>query len=264
MSVHEDAIKAQAQARFGQFAQGYVESKSHAEGEDLERMVALAGAQPDWLVLDVATGGGHTGLRFAPLVQSVIAYDLTPKMLQAARKFGQGLGVKNIEYVAGDAENMPFADGLFDLVTCRIAPHHFPDCFKFVQECARVLKPGGRLLIEDHLAPEDERAARYVDAFERLRDPSHVRGFAAYEWLGMYLDTGLNVIHDETVTKSGVKMVPWAERQDCSPAVIERLHVMLAQAPEAVAEWLNPACAGMPDATFDHHYIIILGQKQHS
>jgi ubiquinone/menaquinone biosynthesis C-methylase UbiE len=65
----DDVLKAQAQQRFGQFAQGYVESKSHAKGEDLDRMLELAQPQPDWLALDVATGGGHTALKFAPSVR---------------------------------------------------------------------------------------------------------------------------------------------------------------------------------------------------
>jgi SAM-dependent methyltransferase len=259
--MSDDAIKAQAQARFGQYAQGYVESSSHAKGQDLERLVELAQPQSDWLALDIATGGGHTALRFAPHVGRVVAFDLTPKMLVAARTFIHGQGVENVTFVAGDAEILPLASNTFDLVTCRIAPHHFPDCFRFVQESARVLKSGGLLLVEDHNAPDDERAARYVDAFERLRDPSHVRAFAAYEWAGMFLDAGLTVEHSEPIVKSGGKMVPWAERQGCMPDVIERLHVMLAQAPSAVADWLKPTCAGTPDATFDHHYVIIAGRK---
>ncbi len=256
-----DDVKAQAQARFARFAQGYVTSKTHAEGDDLERLLELAQPQPDWLALDVATGGGHTALKFAPHVARVVASDLTLPMLQAARTFMTGQRVSSVVYSLGDAENLPFAAGVFDLVTCRIAPHHFPDCFRFVQECARVLQPGGRLLIEDHIAPEDERAARYIDAFERLRDPSHVRAFADYEWRGMFLDAGLSVTHSERFVKSGSKLVPWAERQGCAPDVVERLQVMLAQAPSAVAEWLNPQCVGTADAAFDHNYIIILGTK---
>jgi len=254
-----DDIKAQAQARFARFAQGYVTSKTHAEGEDLERMVELAQPEPDWTALDVATGGGHTALRFAPLVARVVASDLTPTMLETARRFIAGRA-SNILYSLGDAENLPFATGSFDLVTCRIAPHHFPDCFRSVQECARVLKPGGRLLVEDHVAPDDERAARYLDAFERLRDPSHVRAYADYEWRGMFLDAGLSVVHSERVVNSG-RLVPWAERQGCAPDVIERLQVLLAQAPAAVAAWIEPRCVGTADAAFNHNYIIILGAK---
>jgi ubiquinone/menaquinone biosynthesis C-methylase UbiE len=261
MSTRKD-IKAQAQARFGQYAQGYVESKSHAAGEDLERLIELAVPQPEWHVLDVATGGGHTALKLTPHVRQVVAADFTPKMLLAARHFIAEQGVDNVVFTAGDAEQLPFLANSFDLVTCRIAPHHFPDCFHFVQECARVLKPGGRLVVEDHVLPDDERAARYIDAFERLRDPSHFRAHAGYEWQGMFLDAGLQVEQVETLTKAGVKLIPWAERQGCTPAVIQHLQIMLVQAPNAVAAWMNPQCAGTSDAAFDHHYILIAGVKE--
>lgn len=254
-------VKAQAQQRFGQYAQGYVNSKSHASGDDLARLLELAAPQPDWVALDVATGGGHTALKFSPLVGLVVACDLTPKMLQAARAFITKQAAANVTYAAGDAEQLPFASHSFDLVTCRIAPHHFPDCFRFVQECARVLKPGGRLLIEDNTVPDDERAARYVDAFERLRDPSHHRLYAPYEWQGMFLDAGLTLEQSEVFSKPGTELLDWAQRQGCSDFVIERLQVMLAQAPEAVRVWLNPRCAATPDATFDHHYALVLGRK---
>jgi SAM-dependent methyltransferase len=261
MSSQKD-IKAQAQARFGQYAQGYVESKSHAVGEDLDRLLALAAPQQHWFALDVATGGGHTALKVAPHVRQVVAADLTPKMLLAAQQFIETQAVDNVVFTGTDAEGLPFSANSFDLVTCRIAPHHFPDCFRFVQECARVLKPTGRLVVEDHVLPDDERAARYIDAFERLRDPSHFRAFADYEWQGMFLDAGLKVELVETLTKTDVKLVPWAERQGCTPAVIEHLQIMLVQAPDAVAAWMNPQCAATPDAAFDHHYILIAGVKE--
>ncbi len=253
--------KSRSQARFGQHAQGYVHSSIHAAGDDLDRLLALAAPQPEWTVLDIATGGGHTALAFAPHVRRVVAADLTPAMLRAAQRFLAERGAANIVFAAADAENMAFADSAFDLVTCRIAPHHFPDCFRFVRECARVLRPGGLLLIEDHLLPEDDRAARYIDAFERLRDPSHHRAYAEYEWRGLFLDAGLSVEHTKTLRRSAGGLVAWAARQGCTPETIERLQVMLVQAPDAVRAWLNPRCAGAPDADFDHSYIIIAGRR---
>jgi ubiquinone/menaquinone biosynthesis C-methylase UbiE len=254
-------VKAQAQERFGQFAQGYVESKVHSSGNDLDRLVELAQPQPDWVMLDVATGGGHTALKFAPLVKQVVALDLTPQMLEAAEKFITGKGVTNVEFMQGDAEKMPFEANTFDLVTCRIAPHHFPDCWRFVQEVARVLKPGGKFILQDNTVPDDERAARYIDAFERLRDPSHHRMYAGYEWQGMFLDASLEVDTLELAHKSGANMVEWAKVQGQTDDVIERLQVMLMQAPEPARSWLNPHAVGTVDATFDHHYVIMVGRK---
>lgn len=259
--MNQDDAKALSQARFGRFAAGYVASSEHREGADLDRLIELAQPHPGWTALDMATGGGHTALRLSPLVAQVIAADLTPPMLAAAREYLAGQGVGNVRYIATDAENMAFAPESFDLVTCRIAPHHFPDCFRFVRECARVLKPGGRLVIEDHLLPDDDRAAAYINAFERLRDPSHHRAFSAYEWRGMFLDAGLRVEHAESLVKPGTQLVPWAARQDCPPPVVERLQIMLAQAPPAVRTFMQPRCIGTPEARFDHHYLLLLGRK---
>jgi len=252
--------KAHSRERFSQYAQNYVTSSGHAKGDELSRLVEIAAPQPDWLALDVATGGGHTALKFAPHVRRVIASDYAPTMLKTAQAHIQKQGVNNVLFTPADAENLPFAANSFDLITCRIAPHHFPDVFRFVTEAARVLKPGGLLLVQDLTTPEDERAARYVDAFERLRDPSHVRCYAEYEWRGVYLDAGLMVEHSE-IHRRAANMLEWAGHQGSSDYVIERLHVMMVQAPAVVKEWLNIRCAGTADATFDHVYVIIAGRK---
>ncbi|MBZ0302612.1 MAG: class I SAM-dependent methyltransferase, partial [Anaerolineae bacterium] len=201
-----ESIKAQAQQRFSRFAQTYVASERHARGGELARLLELAQPQPDWLVLDVATGGGHTARTFAPHVRQMVAADISCTMLEAARGT---IDAPNGGYVASDAENFAFSEACFDLVTCRIAPHHFPDVFRFVQECARVLKPGGLLLVQDLSVPEHDRAARYIDSFYRLRDPSHQRCYAEYEWRGLFLDAGLEVTHSEPIEIS-IMLVPWA------------------------------------------------------
>lgn len=249
-----------SQERYNRFAQGYVTSQSHAKGADLDLLVDIAEPQPTWRVLDIATGGGHTALKFAPYVAHVTASDLTPNMLEAARAFISKQAVTNIDFQEADAENLPFEDASYELVTCRIAPHHFPDCARFVRESARVLKPGGLLLVQDHVLPEDEEAARYVDSFEKLRDPSHNRAFNKGEWVAMFRSAGLNVEHSEHIVKQH-EFQNWTERQDCTPDVIAQLEQMLFAAPPLAAEWLQVQNAGTAQATFANHHLILAGRK---
>lgn len=260
MSADGQEIKAHAQVRFGQFADGYVTSASHASGSDLDLILELAGPAPGWMALDIATGGGHTALRLAPVVGHMVAADLTEGMLRAASKLITEKGSANVSYTQTDAENLGFASGVFDLVTCRIAPHHFPDAFRFVREVTRVLKPNGKFIMEDLVVPEEDNAARYLDAFERLRDPSHHWMYSELEWQGMFLDAGLTIEYCEIITRTG-QLMPWAERQGCTPETIERLQVMLTRAPGAVAEWLQPQCPATREATFLHKDIILMGRK---
>lgn len=246
--------------RFGKFAEGYVTSKTHAKGEELDRLVAIAQPQPHWIVLDVATGGGHTALRFAPHVAHVTATDITPSMLESAQAYITSQGASNVSFEPADAEALPFGGESFDLVTCRIAPHHFPDPARFVQESARVLRSGGLLLVQDHALPGDWDAARYVDAFERLRDPSHNRGFSAAEWVAMFEDVGLHVEHTEEIVKTH-SLLPWAQRQGCTAEDIQRLMAMVEQAPEPVLDWMQPRDFGTPEASFVNRHLIIAGRK---
>lgn len=252
--------KSLSQERYERFAEGYVASQTHAKGHDLVRLVEIAQPQPDWTVLDVATGGGHTALRLAPHVARVVATDITPRMLEKARAFVREKGVENVSFEPADAEALPFEGATFDLVTCRIAPHHFPDPARFVSESARVLVPGGLLLVQDHLLPEDEAAARSVDGFERLRDPSHNRAYSESEWVGMFQAAGLQVEHTGQIVKRH-RFMAWAKRQGCTAETIAGLERMMADASDAVLEWLQPRDFGTAGASFANRHILISGRK---
>ncbi len=257
---HPPDSKALSQARYTRFAEGYVTSETHAKGSDLDRLLAIAGPQPHWQALDIATGGGHTALKFAPHVAHVLASDLTPRMLDQARQFiSERNGVTNVSFEEADAENLPFGDDRFDLVTCRIAPHHFPDAQQFLRECARVLKGGGLLVLQDQVLPADEEAARCVDAFERLRDPSHNRAFNAREWEGMCQAAGFAVEHSEQYVKRH-DFLPWARRQGVDDATIERLIQMMREAPAIAREWMDPRDWATDAATFVNRHILIRGR----
>lgn len=122
MSSAEE-VKRRAQVRFGAAAERYLRDPIHVEGE-LRRMVELARLTGAERVLDVATGGGHTALAFAPHVGEVVGLDLTRAMLEAAAKFVAAQGGANVSFRLGDAEDIPFRHGEFDLVTARYAPSH--------------------------------------------------------------------------------------------------------------------------------------------
>ena len=73
------------QEQFGRNAAGYLTSKPHAQGKSLDRLVELTQPRPDWHVLDVATGAGHTAYAFAPHVKRVWATDITARSVHFAR-----------------------------------------------------------------------------------------------------------------------------------------------------------------------------------
>lgn len=250
--------KKHVQQRFGDTAQDYVTSQIHAKGDDLQRLLDIAQPQPQWEVLDIATGGGHTARLFAPHVKHVIASDFTPEMLKAAEGF---IEYDNVSYTFADAEDLPFPDNTFDLITCRVAAHHFSDCYQFIAESARCLKQGGMLLIQDHINSDHKPTADYLDAFERLRDPSHMHSYAEYEFRGMFADADLTVTHSEKLDRPAGGLIEWANRQRCSDEVIEKLQLLLIQAPARACAILKPQYEGTPDADFVHAYIIIAGQK---
>ena len=249
-----------SQERYNKFAQGYVTSKNHAKGWELDRLVELAQPQAEWVMLDVATGGGHTALKFAPHVAHATASDLTPNMLKAAEENIRGKGITNVDFKQADAEDLPFDDSSFDLVTCRVAPHHFPNVPKFISEVYRVLKAGGVFIMQDHVVPEDEESARFIDHFERLRDPSHHFVYNEKQWVSMMEDVGFTVEHTETFGKKH-EFVKWCYRQRCTLETMDELQDLLRDAPPVAAQWMRAENIGTPETTFDNNHIIIHAVK---
>ena len=244
------------QEQFGANAAAYAVSKVHARGASLGRLVELVDTQPDWLALDIATAAGHTALAFAPHVAQVWATDITTEMLELAQQQTQERGLQNVTVEYADAEDLPYEDGQFDLVTCRIAPHHFVDVRPFMGESARVLKPGGILAIVDNVVPAGA-AGDYVNAFEKFRDPSHGRCLSLDEWREAYQQAGLTLLHDETLDKA-MPFEFWAKRHD---VITQRfLRAMLSEVGGEAAVFLRPEFEE-GKTTFYLREGIFIGQK---
>ncbi|MBI3240853.1 MAG: class I SAM-dependent methyltransferase [Chloroflexi bacterium] len=220
----------QVKHSFGPNAEKYAQSPTFASSESLTRLLEVVKPERDWIALDIATGGGHTALALAGHVNRVVAADITPQMLIAARNMIGGHQVEAVSFCEADAQQLPFATAAFDLVTCRIAPHHFPDVARFVRECARAVKPGGAVAIIDGIAVGDGFTARYLNAYENLRDPSHHWLYPARRWEAFFKEAGLRVTLVETFRKAH-EFGDYCHRLNVSPANRWRLRAMLAQAP---------------------------------
>jgi ubiquinone/menaquinone biosynthesis C-methylase UbiE len=241
-STHEVAARAkmqQVQRNFGAAAADYVTSKVHATGPDLAWLVETAALTGTERVLDVATGGGHAAFALASSAAEVVALDLTRPMLEVAQKEAEARHLFNIRFLEGDAQAIPCEANSFDVISCRHAPHHFPNIRRAVSEWARVLKPGGRLLLIDSTAPEEEDLQEFLQEIETLRDPSHVRNHPISEWKLLLQEAGFTL---NQASESGTILdIPsWTQRMrtpaasvatieqnlhDASPAARERLHI---------------------------------------
>jgi ubiquinone/menaquinone biosynthesis C-methylase UbiE len=228
--------KSLVQEEFGKTAASYLTSKPHALGKSLERLVALTSPQRGWHVLDVATGGGHVAYAFAPNVARVWATDITQEMLDLVKSEAQKRQLSNIRTAYAKAEALPFEDGDFDLVTCRIAPHHFDSIPAFLGEVHRVLKSNGVFALVDNVVPEGS-VGDYINAFERFRDPSHLRAWTMREWQDALKKARLAIEHDEQIYKK-MEFKSWASRHDATMQAL--LRSMLAEITPAVKAALEP------------------------
>jgi SAM-dependent methyltransferase len=183
-------------------AQAYRESEAHREGRDLDLIVEWAvGART---ALDVATGGGHVARRLREAGLNVVTTDAAPGMEPD---------------VVCRSEELPFADGSFDVVVCRVAAHHFDAPALAVREMARV--SGQLLLISDNL-----HGGEQLEQAEKLRDPTHVRNYTEREWRGFLENAGAQVDVVEVI-RHPIELEPWLTRAGCPPEDAARVRELV-------------------------------------
>jgi hypothetical protein len=184
-------------------AEAYRESQEHREGWDLDLIVEWAAGAGT--ALDVASGGGHVARRLREAGIEVVTSDPAPGMRAD---------------VVCAAEDLPFADGSFDVVACRLAAHHFQNVEAGVGEMARVASD--LVLVVDNLrmGDADEEASR-------LRDPSHVRNYSEQEWHALFAGAGLGAVEARTLERR-IEFEPWLDRTGCTGEDAARVRELLA------------------------------------
>lgn len=214
------------QQKFGEAASDYAACAIHAEGPSLARLTALIDPLPTWRQLDIATGAGHTALAFAPTLAKSTASDVTPEMLAEVKRLAKERGITNVVTRQANAQDLPFPDTSFHLVTCRLAAHHFPKPADFLAESARVMIPGGVFALVDNVAPDDAEVAASYNAFEKLRDPSHGRALSLKEWCARIDAVGLDLTSAEVMDQD-IGFEAWVARMRCTDETVSRLREML-------------------------------------
>jgi ubiquinone/menaquinone biosynthesis C-methylase UbiE len=192
-----DSRQSASAAQFDRQSNRY--GKSHILSDTKDVALGLQGVlKPnEGRALDVATGGGHTALWLARHGWNVTAGDIAARMLENATNLCAEAGFR-IETRMFTAEEMPFADGSFDLVTSRVAPHHFSSPEKFLRETARVLTPGGHFLLIDGSVPDDDaETEEWLHQVEKLRDSSHGRYLSRKALEELARKAGLHVLRSE-------------------------------------------------------------------
>jgi ubiquinone/menaquinone biosynthesis C-methylase UbiE len=175
--------------QFTRQAAPFAEAPNIRNQEALDCIVEIAEATAEDTSLDVACGPGLLACAFARVVRHAVGIDLTPAMLDQARKTQAQQGLANVTWQQGDVTAMPFPDAHFSIVSSRFAFHHLLDPLAALKEMRRVCKPSGRIVVAD-MAPIAERADA-LNAEERLRDPSHVRAMPPEELRELFAKAGL-------------------------------------------------------------------------
>lgn len=224
-----------AKEQFDRQAAHYNSQWAGWSDETLQRMLALADPQPSWQVLDVATGTGFTALAFGPLVAGVTGADLSPRMLAQAANRAAEQNTTNVSWVEASAEKMPFSEGTFDLVTVRIAPHHFADVRAFLSETHRVLKSGGIFVLGDTTVPGDDTvAAEWQNTVERERDLSHVANLTPDTWRLLMEEAGFTITNlEKRIGAIRIALTPWLETSGTTGERAGRVRQLFAEAPES-------------------------------
>ena len=244
------------QKQFGRTASAYVDSPNHAKGEDLDRIVALAAEHGGERVVDVGTGVGHTLRRVAPEFRSAVGVDATREMLEAGAGVLAAARVTNALLVQADATALPIPSRSVDVVTSRLAAHHFIDAAGAFREIARILRPGGLFVLVDNYAPDEAELGRFINEVETLRDPSHVRNHTVAGWRELLERAGMRTTVDSDAAVTKLTTENWLERAQTPPHRADEVRRRLRTAPPAAVETFQ-----ITPTTFAVRKLILIGRS---
>jgi ubiquinone/menaquinone biosynthesis C-methylase UbiE len=226
------------ESQFSPRANAYLTSAVHANGEDLEQMAGLVGHRPDAVALDMGCGGGHAAFRLAPLVNTVVAYDLSATMLAVVADEAERRGLDNVVTKLGAAESLPCPSASFDVAVTRYSAHHWQDVPAGLAQMHRVLKPRGIAIFMDVITPGLPLLDTWLQSLELLRDPSHVRNASLTEWRAALSVAGFKV-GEATKFRLRLDFASWIERINTPESHVLAIRSLQQRAGAEVADYFE-------------------------
>jgi ubiquinone/menaquinone biosynthesis C-methylase UbiE len=220
-------------AAYGERANDYLTSAVHAAGEDLDALESLVRSEPAARMLDLGCGGGHVSYRLAPHVAEVTAVDVSEPMVELVARTARERGLAKVSTLRAPAEGLPFGAARFDLIVSRFSAHHWRDLDAGLREAARVLAPGGRVLLVDSIAPGGALLDSHLQTLELLRDATHVRNYTTAEWTAGLARAGLDVVA-ATTRRIRIDVTTWIARTRTSDLHAQAIRSFQKGSPEEV------------------------------
>ncbi len=229
MDAQQDSIRDE----FSRQADSFARSPAMSAAETLDTLVDLVPAGEEgarWL--EVACGPGIVSRALAPRVGSVHGVDLTPSMIEKARDDAAAAEVENADFGLGDATALEIDDDAFDGAVTRFSLHHIPVPGRVLAEMARVVRPGGWVVVSDHVTDDDGAAAAWHAEIERLRDPSHWACLPPARIRALGEAAGLDLDREE-ILPFDIDYDEWLHRGTGGTASADLIECLLAEAPPA-------------------------------
>jgi SAM-dependent methyltransferase len=196
----------------------------------LGTLVDLVPDDPEARWLEVACGPAAIGRTLAPRLGAVHGVDMTEAMVAKAREEAAAEGLANAEFSLGDATALEFEDASFDGAITRFSLHHIPAPGRVLEEMARVVRPGGWVVVSDHVTDEDREASAWHEEIERLRDPSHWACLTPGRLQALAARAGLEP-DTERLVPFELDFAAWRDRSSGGPGAAGLIDRLLDEAP---------------------------------
>jgi SAM-dependent methyltransferase len=226
--MYEDSIRSE----FTHQTESFARNRIATAAETLGVVVDLVPEDPKALWLEVACGPAAISRALASKVGRVTGVDLTPAMVEKAREEAAREGIGGAEFSVGDATALEFADASFDGAVARLSFHHIPAPRRALEEMARVVRPGGLVIVSDLLTDEDAAAQAWHQEIERLRDPSHWATLTPTRLRAMGEAAGLE-LETERLIPIEIDYEDWLLRGSGGEAAAALIDRLLTEAPAA-------------------------------